>query len=199
MIAQAIAAVWLGHGVKYRLSEWIAGAVWRLDFSAVLAKHGLRLNGLTRLEDVIYAFRGRFAWDWDPLHGGGDYVKPPIRTLADKAGDCDDAAFLHAQAIEHALGAHGWRGRIVSYLASPWVMSHHFAVAIDPDGGFWPVQPPPAKWQPQDAEYVWKYACKDAAHAAREVADTYGVRVVAFDVRDEKWRKVQPWTTMEQK
>ncbi len=127
----------------------------------------------------------------------GDYVKPPIRTLADGFGDCDEASVVHAQAIDHALGPHGWKARIVSYLASNWMMSHHFAVGIDPAGGVWPVQPPPAKWQPQELEYVWGYACKSVEHAAREVAATYGVRVVAFDVRDARWRVVTPWQTME--
>lgn len=199
MIDRAVAGIWLGQGLKYQVSQWASDwlhpSEWRLPIAAVLAKHGLWLNAAGSLESAIYALRGKFSWDWDPLHGAVDYVKPPIRTLYERSGDCDDAAWLHAQIIEHALGSEGWKARIVSYLSKNFTLSHHFAVGIDPGGGVWPVQPPPASWQPAEIPYVWSYACKNILHAAREVSATYGeeASVVAYDVRDTAWHSVQAW------
>lgn len=203
MIPQFIAAAWLGKGAKYilsrRWSNWRHPGEWDMPIYQVLARHGLKLNGAENIADAIYALRGAFRWDWDPLHGLGDYVKPPYRTLADKRGDCDDAAVVHAQVIAHSLRPIGWKGRIVSYLSGPdWALSHHFAAGVDPQGGIWPVQPPPAEWQDPDGLYVWGHPCESFEQAAIEVADSYSderrvIRPVAFDVRDPHWQTIEPW------
>lgn len=199
MYDRAVAYVWLGLGAKYAASRMASDFAhpgeWTRPIGQVLDDFGVDLRGIRNLPDAIYALRGRFEWDSDPLLGLIDYVKPPARTLAERAGDCEDAAWLHAQVIEHVLGPLGWEGRIVSYLASDWTQSHHFAIAIDPGGGVWPVQPPPAKWQPAIKEYVWRYPRKSAEHAAREVAATYpgGPRVVVMDVRDASWKVKERW------
>lgn len=202
MIQEIIAGAWLGRGWKYRASEAASERVhpgaWRLPFSQALAKHGISLNGVSTLRETIYAFRGKVFWISDPLWGVMDYVVPPLVTLDHKGDDCDSLAWLHACAVQFALGPSGWRGLIVSYLSDPWVYSHHFCAAVDPKGRVWAVQPQPAKWQPQDLENILPEPYEDFARAAMDVADSYStdaqrVRVVAFDVRDSYWATIEPW------
>lgn len=72
------AAWWLGTGAKYRLSEWLAGADWRLPFSAVVAKHGIRINGATSLRDVVDACK-------DAAHAAREVAAtygPDVRAVA---------------------------------------------------------------------------------------------------------------------
>lgn len=190
MIVQAIADAWLFRGLKYRVSEYLYGRDWYLPLSAALAKHKLSLNGKETLHDVVDTFRG-FYWASDPLWGILDTVAPPIRLLDQGQDDCDAWAMLHSQAVDHALGPLGWSGRIVSYLADPWVLSHHFCAAVDPQGHIWAVQPRPTRGQPADQDPIIPEAFPSYDLAALGVASTYGARVVKFDVRDSMFRHVE--------
>lgn len=194
MIPDVVAWAWLGRGVKYEVSRRLAGAVWHTPFAAVLAKHGIRLKGAASLRDVLDALKGRVSYDWDPFHGAIDYVMPPATTLASGMGDCDDQAWLHACAVEHALGPLGWTAAIVQYLSDPWIYSHHVCAARDRDGKIWAVQPWPAKWQPQDLDPLWPEPFDFYRDLAVGIArDGYAARVRAFDVRDTTWRVIEPW------
>jgi hypothetical protein len=160
-----------------------------------LAKHGIHLNGVDSLRGVVDAFRGRVFYEWDLGRGALDYVKPPIVTLNDKQGDCEDLAVLSAQAVEHALGPLGWRAAIVSYLAADFRLSHHVCAATDREGRIWAIQPQPMRGQ--DADPLPGFAFRDHGHLARTVASWYGTSAVAYDVRGPRWNPIQPWRLME--
>lgn len=194
MLDRWIAAWWLGQGQKYRLSAYLAGPDWHLPFSAVVAKHHIRLDGATSLRDVVSAFTGRVFWQPDLCWQIRDTVSPPVRLIAEGGDDCDGMAMLHAQAVDHALGPLGWGAAIVSYLARDVRLSHHVCAAKDPDGRLWVIQPQPMRGH--DADPLPGFVFRDHAHLARVVASWYHTDVIAYDVRTPQWEPTQSWRDM---
>lgn len=186
-LAMRLGRWWLS-GAKYRLSRELAGPSWDLNVFAALAIRGqcIGLSTAASLEDVVGVFRGRYHWLPDPGWQLWDRVYPPKLMLERGGGDCDDWAMAHAQAVDFALGDLGWQAFIVSYLADPWWLSHHFAVAIDPSGAVWAIQPQPTPEQPRELEIVLgPFKCLEAA--LRAVADSYRVMIVWYDVRQPNY------------
>lgn len=189
MLATLIARHWLG-GWKYRISSWSAGADWHVPIDKILPKYGISLSRYNTPQEVASVFRPRWRWRPDPAWQLGDIVLPPARLLAAGGDDCDGWAMSHAQAIATALGPIGWQARIVSYMADPWWLSHHFAVARDPLGRWWAIQPQPSFEQPDNLDPVWPVpfdTCKDAADV---IAATYNSKVVFHDVRSPMWELI---------
>lgn len=184
-LAQWIGRLWLG-GLKYSLSRQLAGKTWKVGIEEALKRHGLTLANCQRLEDVVDIFRGRWRWRPDPAFQLWDRVYPPVLLLERGGDDCDGWAGCHAQAIAHALGSRGWQARIVSYLADPWWMSHHFAVAIDPDGQLWAVQPQASENQRATIRLIHG-PFQSVDQAASYIAAGYRSRVVWYDLRLPDW------------
>lgn len=196
MFQKLIADLWLGAGLKYWVSQIVAGSAWYTPLSVIWAKHKIDLLTKKSLSEVIGVFKGRVSYDWDPLHGVADFVKSPLATLDSGLGDCDDQAMLHACAVEWALGSSGWHGYIISYLADPWWLSHHFCAAISPDNLVFVVQPWPSQQQLlQGLQFnpLWSEPYGTMADACAAVVASYKAKVVAWDVRDCFWRPVQRW------
>lgn len=183
---EPIARQWLLAGGKYQLSAQLAGAVWQVPVQEALLAHGLTLDGRATLKAIADVFRPRWHWRPDPLFQLWDVVDPPARLLAQDGEDCDGWAMAHSQAIEYALGRAGWRAVIATYYADPWQLSHHFAVAIDPHGAHWVLQPQPSADQPVNQQVVFG-PWFDVKTCVDVVASWYGARAQWFDVRTPMW------------
>lgn len=179
---------WWLSGPKYDLSARLAGPAWTVSVEEALNRRGRTLAHARSLEEVLQVFRGREFWKQDGFYQLQDVVLPPEMLLAAAGDDCDGWAMTHCQAINHALGGHGWRAYIVSYLADPWWVSHHYCVARAPlTGQFWAVQPQPSQGQWQQhgeaSQSVFgPYPTIEASVAA--VAAMYNARAVWWDRRD---------------
>lgn len=180
---------WWLSGPKYRISQAVAGKAWDVPAIQALGEYDRRFpspESVRTLPNVIALGHG-FVWKPDPVFQAWDRVYPPEVMLARGGGDCDDWAMLHAQLIEAGLGGQGWQARIVSYVAHKWWLSHHFAVAIAPDGGIWPIQPRSRSGEP-DVDPIWPYSFTTFDEAARAIAEAYGTEPAWFDVRDPWYR-----------
>lgn len=186
LLADTLARLWLLTGWKYEVSKSLIGPEWNIHVNDALKTHGLTLDTCKTLEDVASIFRGKWHWVPDPAGQAYDIVYPPAALLRRGGDDCDGWAMCHAQAVEYVLGPQGWRSVIVSYLADPWVLSHHFALAIDPAGNMWAVQPQPMKDQPQSMQLVFG-PFKSVEEATRTVASWYNAKVEWWDVRTPMW------------
>lgn len=180
------ARLWLLAGVKYATSADLAGPDWLVQVPEALKAYGLSLDGCSSIVEVTSVFRGRWRWKPDPAFQLWDVVYPPVQLLARGGEDCDGWAMAHAQAVEHVLGRQGWKAVIVSYFADPWQLSHHFAVACDPSGGHWVLQPQPAADQPADQEVVYgPFTSLEAC--VHTVAGWYNATASWWDVRTPMW------------
>jgi len=195
LFAQLVAGAWLGMGLKYRLSRWRSEkhrpGLWEEPAGLVFRGLG-NLAFVATLEQVTDEFRGKIFYRIDRLFGLLDYVQSPGELLETREGDCDDHAWLHAQAVEYALG---WPCHVVSYLAEDFRLSHHFAVAEDPAGQIWAIQVQAPRDELPGRQIVFgPFVDIEAAmhHSARDIFDT---EVVAYDVRkcDPAWAVVVPW------
>lgn len=184
MVVNLIGRLWLS-GAKYAFSKARAGAAWQVKIGAALARYGVSLDGCRDLDDIVRVFSPRWAWLPDPVFQIWDVVYPPELLLARGGDDCDGWAMAHAQAIDHVMAPRGWQARIISVLADPWTVSHHFAVAVDPEGRIWAVQPQPERNQSGDP--VVHRPFTSFAEAASTVMSWYGAKVVWFDVRHPDW------------
>jgi hypothetical protein len=181
---------WLG-GLKYAVSEHLAGTSWYINVGTACQKHGLSLTGTT-LEDVVNVFRGKAFWLPDPVLQAADIIYPPIELLDRGGDDCDGWAMTHCQAVNYILGDKGWRAFIVSYLADPFPESHHFAVAKAPDGKFWVIQPQPTpeQYKQNPAMNIVAGPYATLAEIPAVVASWYKATVVWWDVRDGLYRSI---------
>lgn len=190
-IVNAIGKWWLS-GPKYDLSRFIYRYSWVIPFEITARKYGLFTTPALTAHDVAAAFSDIYVfWIPDPLWGALDTVKPPHVLLAEGGDDCDGWAMCHARAVEHVLGPLGWRASVVSYLADPWHLSHHFCLAVGPDGSKWIIQPQKSRKQAAEGmqidpvrQYFGPLLAKDAADV---VASWYKAKVVWCDVRDTNW------------
>lgn len=180
------ARLWLLGGAKYRASARLAGPAWTVPLADTLKTYGLTLEGRRTLTEALDVFRPRWHWRPDPLWQAWDVVYPPVQLLARGGDDCDGWAMAHAQAAAHVLGPQGWRVVIASYFADPWPLSHHVALAIDPQGGHWVLQPEPTEDQPADQPAIFgPYPSVDVAVAT--VASWYQAKACWWDVRTPQW------------
>ena len=195
-LAQHFGRWWLS-GPKYELSRALAGRWWTVPVQDAPELRGTitlaALQQARTLEQVVDAFRGRVYWEPDPVWQVWDRVYPPQLLLARGGDDCDGMAMLHAQAICFALGPQGWQAFTGSYLADPWRLSHHVALARDPAGVWWAVQPQLTRKQyaqlGRSARIVYgPYAAPE--HALRDIASCYGAEVLCYDIRDPHWLPV---------
>ncbi len=181
-----VADYWLFDGNKYKKSKELAGGAWDTPIREVLAQHGLSIDGCTTPQAVADVIRGHLYWRPDPLMQLWDFVDPPEIAMANKGEDCDGAAMLHAQACEYALGPLGWKAYIVSYYADPWQMSHHYAVAVAPDGQVWVLQPQPKADQDPNQQVVFgPYASIE--ETTKVVPSWYNATADKYDVRTPKY------------
>lgn len=182
-LVKAIGVWWLRR--KWGLSEALAGIAWRVPVAVALGAYGAGFEwskDAQDLDDVVDVFRGRWRWKSDPFFQVWDRVFPPMLLLGRGGDDCDGWAMAHAQAVTIALGRLGWSGRIASYLASRWWLSHHFAVALDPLGRVWAIQPQASADQDPNLQLVHG-PFPSIREAADTVASWYGVTVEYLDVR----------------
>ena len=180
------ARLWLQAGAKYATSKRIAGGAWNISLESALKPYGLSLRGCANVFEAADVFRPRWKWKPDPMFQLWDVVYPPANLLARGGDDCDGWAMAHAQAVEAGLSDQGWHSAIISYYAGPWWMSHHFAVAIDPHGGYWVLQPQPAEEQPEDSPTVYgPYGSFD--DCLKQVSSWYQVGVGFWDIRTSMW------------
>lgn len=181
-----VADYWLFEGNKYIKSKELAGDAWDVNVVEALAEHDITLEGLTTPQQVADVFRGKWFWRPDPLMQLWDVVDPPQILLKNLGEDCDGMAMLHAQAVEAALGHLGWSARIVSYYADPWQMSHHYAVAVAPDGQAWVLQPQPKADQDPNQQVVFgPYASIE--ETTKVVPSWYNATADKYDVRTPKY------------
>lgn len=189
LLIEPAAYWWLGPpSFKYWASAVANWSAWNKPFSEVVAKYDLGLQNCREIQEVVNAFRGRVFWKPDPLLQIYDLVSPPDTILQNQGDDCDGNAMLHAQAIEYALN---WPAKIISYLAKPFWLSHHFTAVSTPNGQLRVVQP-----QPREIDVKTGIAVNPLLEktfftyegAAKYVASLYNAEVVWFDVRDSKYR-----------
>ena len=180
------ARLWLLAGVKYSTSAGLAGEAWAVPVSEALRAHGLALDDCRTLFEAVGVFRKRWRWVPDPAFQLWDVVYPPAQLLARGGDDCDGWAMAHAQAADHVLGRQGWKTVIISYYADPWQLSHHFAVAIDPRGGCWILQPQPSAEQADDTPTVFG-PFPSIEDCANIVASWYGAKASWWDARTPMW------------
>lgn len=177
--------IWWLSGPKWTLSRLLAGHAWHVPILEALATRTTRVADLilaSTLDEVVDVFRGLVHWRRDSLWQLWDRVYPPALLLARGGDDCDGMAMLHAQAVEYAMGPRGWRAAIGSYLADPWHLSHHVALAIDRAGLVWAIQPQSSKDQPQNVRLIYgPYpSCEEALGA---IAKQYRAEIVWYDIR----------------
>lgn len=195
MIDRGIAYFWLGIGLKYLFSANLPRLrkAWLRPIHEALSKHGIRINGMAGLREVVDAFKGRINWRPDPLFQAGDIVLPPLILLDAGGDDCDGSAMLWAQAVDFSLKDKGYKARIVSYLAANFVLSHHICVVTVPNVGLMVIQPPPRVGDDPNLDPLQFMIFASYEDAAMEVASWYKTEVVGFDVRDPMWRVVERW------
>lgn len=191
MLADAIAWAWIGPpSWKYRASERAWGEAWLRPFTQALAAHRISLNGVSVLQVVVDAFEG-YHWLPDPIWQAFDVIYPPYEMLKRGGGDCDEWAWCHALAVDHALKSEGWQAKIVTTYVKPFTKSHHFCVAVSPSGEHWAIQPRPTPQQPPDLNPLIQRAFGSCAEAARVITAAYDARLVWYDVRDTGWRLLE--------
>jgi len=188
-LIRLLGIAWL-RWLKWPISRLLSGRRWSVGFDAIGVvgddtSFGEYLNGADDLSSVVSVFRGVAFWKADPAWQLWDRVYPPALLVARGGDDCDGWAMLHARAIEYALGCRGWSAAIGSYLADPWQLSHHVALAIDPAGFVWAIQPPPTRDQANAGLKVRQIygPYETYEDALGFIASTYGARVVWYDIR----------------
>lgn len=190
LLADTLARLWLLNGWKYDVSRNLAGADWNVNVQDALVQHGLTLNNCNTLDDIANVFRGKWHWLPDPVGQAYDIVYPPVALLRRGGDDCDGWAGCHAQAVEYVLGNHGWQSVIVSYFAEDWTLSHHFALAVDPQKRMWVIQPQPRPQDPQNMQLVFG-PFASVEEATRTVASWYNTKAMWWDVRTPMWQTTQ--------
>lgn len=184
---------WWLSGPKYAYSRWRAGAEWDLPIDYVMKENYLNIDKCKTAEDVVNMLRGKVFWHADKFLSIYDVVSSTRELMNIRHDDCDGFSMLHAQALEYVLGPQGCKVEIVSYLADPWWVSHHYAVITYPNGDVYAVQPQPTK------EFHDKYGdrnqiifgpYKSVHDSVPEIAKLYNANVQWYDVRNPKFEKV---------
>lgn len=187
-----IARFWLLDGNKYSYSRWRAGSNWDISARDALKLYGLNLDSCSTMHDVIRLLFGKVFYKPDAFFQMDDMVECPMDTMRNGGSDCDGMAMLHAQCMEYVLGMNGTEAKIVSYLADPWWMSHHYCVLKELNGNVWVVQPQPTKeaWERNGTNNQVIFGPYKSIHETVPiVASWYGAKVQWYDIRTPKFDK----------
>jgi hypothetical protein len=191
--------IWWLSGAKYNYSKWRAGPAWDYNIKDVLSSKGIDIDKCMDMHDVVRLFLGKNFWQQDPFFQIYDVIRTPYEVISlGNDGDCGTWATVHAQAFDHVLSKRGYETKIISYLADPFSLSHHFVVITEPGGKRWVTQPQPTKesWgDPTKLKQVifgpWKAETSDL-DLAKAVLSWYDPKatVVWSDTRGTKYEKL---------